>query len=136
MSSGFGVDFSQVRIHNDNEAVAMNNELQAQAFTHGRDIYFNEGKFDPDSAAGKFLLAHELAHVVQQDEGKLQKNISRSPSQQVPGISTPIPAGTNTTPAGDFEITINGAKVIIKPDTHSRRKGKDAKTNVTSSGEG
>ena len=78
--------------------------------------------------AGKFLLAHELTHVVQQDEGKLQKNINRSPSQQVPGISTPIPAGMNPTPAGDFEITINGAKLIIKPDTHSRRKGKDAKT--------
>ncbi|MDH7460665.1 DUF4157 domain-containing protein [Chitinophagaceae bacterium 26-R-25] len=67
MSSSFGTDFSGVRIHDDSEAVAMNEELNAQAFTRGHDIYFNEGKFDPNSATGKFLLAHELTHVVQQE---------------------------------------------------------------------
>lgn len=66
MNNSFGTDFSNVHIHNDTEAVNLNNELHAQAFTHGRDIYFNEGKFDPNSSQGKFLLAHELTHVVQQ----------------------------------------------------------------------
>ena len=70
MSAKFGVDFSGVRIHDDSEAVGLAKELQAQAFTHGRDIYFNEGKFDPESGAGKNLLAHELTHVVQQAGGK------------------------------------------------------------------
>lgn len=66
MSSSFGVDFNDVNIHNDSESAEMNKELGAQAFTHGRDIYFNKGKFDPESIQGKKLLAHELTHVVQQ----------------------------------------------------------------------
>ena len=66
MNSAFGVDFSNVRLHHDSEAANMNKELNAQAFTHGNDVYFNQGKFDPDSTRGKFLLAHELTHVVQQ----------------------------------------------------------------------
>jgi hypothetical protein len=77
MNNSFGVDFSNVRIHNNSEAVNMNQELQAQAFTHGRDIYFNEGKFDPNSAQGKFLLAHELTHVVQQGEGQPADEVQR-----------------------------------------------------------
>lgn len=66
MSSSFGLDFSDVNIHTDNESAEMNKELGAQAFTHGKDIYFNKGKFDPESVQGKKLLAHELTHVVQQ----------------------------------------------------------------------
>jgi len=77
MSSSFGVDFSNVRIHTGNESAAMNKELQAQAFTHGRDIYFGRGKYDPESANGKFLLAHELTHVVQQGAGMNEKNIQK-----------------------------------------------------------
>ncbi|CAL2082259.1 DUF4157 domain-containing protein [Tenacibaculum sp. 190524A05c] len=66
MESGFGADFSGVRVHNDNNAVQMNQELGSQAFTNGNDIYFNEGKYDPESDSGKHLLAHELTHTVQQ----------------------------------------------------------------------
>src|SRR6185503_16695411 len=66
MNSSFGADFSEVNVHDDSEAVNMNKELNAQAFTHGRDIYFNEGKYNPENREGKFLLAHELTHVVQQ----------------------------------------------------------------------
>jgi uncharacterized protein DUF4157 len=76
MSSSFGADFSNVRVHNDNEAANLNKELNAQAFTHGSDIYFNEGKFNPQNPEGKHLLAHELTHVVQQS-GK-QALVSRS----------------------------------------------------------
>ncbi len=66
MESSFGRDFSGVNIHTDQDAVAMNKELGAQAFTHGNDVYFNSGKYNPDSSTGKHLLAHELTHVVQQ----------------------------------------------------------------------
>src|SRR5690606_1881665 len=55
-----------VRIHTGADSVQMNRELGAQAFTHGRDIYFNEGKYNPSSPDGQRLLAHELTHVVQQ----------------------------------------------------------------------
>jgi hypothetical protein len=66
MNSSFGVDFSKVRIHHDTAAARLCCELNAQAFTHGLDIFFNEGKYNPESTEGKLLLAHELTHVAQQ----------------------------------------------------------------------
>ncbi|MBW4441972.1 MAG: DUF4157 domain-containing protein [Plectolyngbya sp. WJT66-NPBG17] len=70
-----GVDFSQVRVHTDSNALMMNQALNAQAFTHGQDIYFGIGKYDPTSETGKRLLAHELTHVVQQS-GTIQRQSS------------------------------------------------------------
>ncbi|HEX7904861.1 MAG TPA: DUF4157 domain-containing protein [Chitinophagaceae bacterium] len=66
MGKSMGADFSKVRIHTGKGPEAMNKSLNAHAFTHGSDIYFNSGKYDPDSTSGKHLLAHELTHVVQQ----------------------------------------------------------------------
>jgi murein DD-endopeptidase MepM/ murein hydrolase activator NlpD len=62
----FGHDFGRVRIHADGEAADAAQRLGAQAFTRGRDIYFAAGRFQPHSAVGQRLVAHELAHVVQQ----------------------------------------------------------------------
>jgi Domain of unknown function (DUF4157) len=78
MEPRFGADFSGVRIHTDSQAVQMSRELKAQAFTHGQDIYMGAEKYDPNSDAGKRLLAHELTHVVQQSGGAVQPAISRS----------------------------------------------------------
>lgn len=72
MESAFGADFSKVRIHNDSSSKKMSNDLGAQAFAHGNDIYFNEGKYDPNSSSGSHLLAHELTHTIQQG-GAVQK---------------------------------------------------------------
>jgi hypothetical protein len=77
MNASFGRDFSEVRIHNDSEAADLSQDLQALAFTHGRDIYFNSGKFDTSSGEGKHLLAHELTHVVQQGAGKAANEVQR-----------------------------------------------------------
>lgn len=71
MEPRFGVDFGQVRIHTDHQAAQMNRELGAQAFTHGRDIYFGAGKYNTRSNEGKKLLAHELTHVIQQNKVNL-----------------------------------------------------------------
>jgi hypothetical protein len=62
MEPHFGADLSQVRVHTGGEAVQMNRELNAQAFTHGSDVYFGSGK----SPGNNELTAHELTHVVQQ----------------------------------------------------------------------
>ena len=72
MESSFGVDFSNVRLHTGGDAVQMNKDLSAQAFTHGSDIYFNSGKYDSNSNSGKHLLAHELTHVVQQNSAQIR----------------------------------------------------------------
>ncbi|MBS1510474.1 MAG: DUF4157 domain-containing protein [Bacteroidetes bacterium] len=69
MESRFGTDFSNVKIHTGGEAIQLSRELNAKAFTTGNDIYFNEGQYNPGSAAGKHLLAHELTHTVQQSRG-------------------------------------------------------------------
>ncbi|MCF6358780.1 MAG: DUF4157 domain-containing protein, partial [Draconibacterium sp.] len=77
MEGSFGANFSGVKIHTDSTAVQLNKELGAQAFTAGKDIYFNEGKYSPDSRNGKKLLAHELTHSVQQGAAQVQPFIQR-----------------------------------------------------------
>ncbi|MEW5857473.1 MAG: DUF4157 domain-containing protein [Cyanobacteriota bacterium] len=69
MEPRIGANFSSVRVHTDSNAIQMNRELNAQAFTHGSDVYFGAGKYNPSSSDGKHLLAHELTHVVQQSGG-------------------------------------------------------------------
>jgi hypothetical protein len=66
MESRFGADFSQVRIHTSSEAAQISDGLNAQAFTHGNDIFFNDGKSNFGATENKKLLAHELTHVIQQ----------------------------------------------------------------------
>jgi hypothetical protein len=66
MGNAFGADFSGVKIHTDTNAVQMNQQLGARAFTYGNNIYFNNGEYNPESSNGKRLLAHELTHVTQQ----------------------------------------------------------------------
>lgn len=66
MEPHFGADFSGVKVHTGADAAVLNRQLQAQAFTHGEDIYMGEGRYEPGTDAGKRLLAHELTHVVQQ----------------------------------------------------------------------
>ncbi len=66
MESAIGADFGGVNVHTDNNAVQMNQDLGAKAFTHGSDIYFNQGQYDTNSSGGQHLLAHELTHTVQQ----------------------------------------------------------------------
>ncbi|MEO8108812.1 MAG: DUF4157 domain-containing protein [Ginsengibacter sp.] len=71
MSAGFGFNFSRVKIHTDDGAAKMNRQLKAKAFTVGDDIYFSQNNYDPSSQSGKHLLAHELAHTVQQSSNRL-----------------------------------------------------------------
>jgi Domain of unknown function (DUF4157) len=79
MERGFGVDFSRVRIHSDAGARRASEALNAEAFTFGRDIYFAAGCFVPDSKRGRHLLAHELAHTIQQGQSR---PLRRSASHQ------------------------------------------------------
>ncbi len=61
-----GTDLGKVRVHRDEQSAALAGELGARAFTNREDIYFNRGEYNPDTRAGTHLLAHELAHVRQQ----------------------------------------------------------------------
>src|SRR5262245_53777196 len=69
MEGFFGADLGDVRVHTDEPAASLAEDLSAEAFTLGRDVYFGRGKFDTSSRAGRGLLAHELTHVLQQKKG-------------------------------------------------------------------
>lgn len=95
MEAGFGTDFSDVRIHTGTAAESMSKEIGAQAFTHKSDIYFNQGKFNPNSKDGKRLLAHELTHTIQQ--GAVA---NAAPSEAKEAAIEKEEAGATQTPSG------------------------------------
>lgn len=101
MEPRFGYDFSRVRIHTDAKAAASADAISATAYAVGNDVVFGTGAYQPSSAAGAKLLAHELTHVVQQGSGRAAPNVSRL----VSGL-TRCPANTNGTgadPQADLE---------------------------------
>lgn len=69
MGEALGADFSDVRVHTGRESSSLSQELSALAFTTGHDVFFGEGQYNPHSAGGQELIAHELTHVVQQSSG-------------------------------------------------------------------
>jgi len=77
MEPRFGFRFDAVRVHADAEADALNRALSAEAFTLGTHLYFRAGRFNPSTEGGRRLLAHELAHVVQQSEGRVGGTVQR-----------------------------------------------------------
>jgi ribosomal protein S18 acetylase RimI-like enzyme len=68
MEAAFGADFSTVRVHIGPQA----SRIGAIAFTTGDDLYFAPGQFQPESIKGQQLIGHELAHVVQQRQGRVR----------------------------------------------------------------
>lgn len=72
-----GTNFDQVRVHTNPEADALNRQLNAKAFTTGRDIFFRQGAYEPSSIAGQKLIAHELTHVIQQSTGMVNSSGKR-----------------------------------------------------------
>ena len=69
MEASMGHDFGDVRVHTGSNAATAAKSVQAQAFTVGNELVFNEGKYNPSSAEGQRTIAHELTHVVQQRSG-------------------------------------------------------------------
>lgn len=67
MESRLGERFDDVRIHTDEEAAGKALDVGANAYTIGRDIYFGKGNYAPHDREGQRLIAHELAHVIQQN---------------------------------------------------------------------
>lgn len=81
----FGYDFSGVRVHMDGEAAVGAQAVQARAYTIGSDIVFGAGEYAPATAQGKRLIAHELAHVVQQAQGPPQVQRFTEPGHKMIG---------------------------------------------------
>jgi hypothetical protein len=106
MEPRFGADFSEVRVHTGSNAIQMNRNVGAQAFTHGSDIYFGKGR----SPSNLELTAHELTHVVQQGgaSAMLQRQhvadtgFRYTPPASVPRSIVEIQGIVGTTPDGVY----------------------------------
>jgi hypothetical protein len=77
MEQRFGHDFSRIRIHADGAAARSAQDIGASAYTFGHDVVFGADRFLPSTEQGRLLLAHELAHVVQQSAGPDQPRVQR-----------------------------------------------------------
>lgn len=93
MEPRFGADFSAVRLHTGKEAAQLNRMVNAQAFTHGQNIYLGEGKTNLESSEGKHLLAHELTHTIQQGASPVQRQPQKSGSNTRGAEGLPMFAG-------------------------------------------
>lgn len=98
MESSFDTDFSSVRVHPDSSKAP---DVGALAFTQGTDIHFAPGQFKPDTASGQQLLGHELTHVIQQAEGRVQ------PTTEIAGMSV------NDDVSLEHEADVLGAKAAL-----------------------
>ena len=101
MESRFGRDFGDVRVHADHSA-SESAAIDALAYTMGSHIVFGQGQFAPGSEAGQRLLAHELAHVAQQDAagGTIRRQLDpNAPPTQAPAPATAAPPAQASNPA-------------------------------------
>jgi hypothetical protein len=100
----FGLDFSHVQLHTDSAAYASANSLNANAYTYRNNIVFGSGQYAPGTTAGRLLIAHELAHVVQQQSGGKVNNVQRD-------LATPPP---KEAPAPQDALSEDDIKKAIK----------------------
>ena len=107
MEARFRADLSQVRVHTGSEAVEMNKDLNAQAFTHGKDIYFGSGRYNPGSSEGKHLLAHELTHVIQQT-GAVQ------PKLEMGHVATEYKQDANQARNGNASESLGSSQKVVQ----------------------
>jgi hypothetical protein len=110
----FGADLSAVRLHDSPQAAATARQISARAFTAGQDIGFAPGQFAPHTAAGQKLLAHELAHTLQNNGTTLRR---APPDGGAPPAADPAP-GTAPAPASGTTGT-----PVTAPDTGAAQPG-------------
>lgn len=123
----FGVDLSAVRVHTDSAAQQSARDIHADAYTVGRDIVFGAGQYAPGTPTGRRLLAHELAHVVQQAAAggppriAMRQESDASPSGfqlQAPPLEWSPPGGSLTTSSTTYELTAFGTDSAELTDEH------------------
>lgn len=102
-----GTDLGDVNIHTSPQAHDMSESINAKAFTHGQDIYFKQGNYNPDSKEGKELLAHEVAHTVQQREGLSRKIQKQNNAQTTTTTTTPNDDNTSRNMQVGFYLSIS-----------------------------
>jgi len=82
MGAKMGADFGGIRVHTGRKAIQFNRELGSRAFTVGNHIFFNRGEYQPSSSTGKWLMAHELVHTIQQGLGMSSEKIQKQDDEE------------------------------------------------------
>ena len=114
----FGHNFGNVRVHADERAAESARAVHASAYTVGNDLVFAAGRYDPATATGHRLLAHELTHVVQQGQGGRQGVLQRAsgadPESTARGEELALTAELGST----HEVVIDGRPydLLVNPD--------------------
>jgi hypothetical protein len=124
MEPRFGCDFGHVRVHADGKAAESASALDARAYTVGHHLVFGAGQYVPENAAGKVLLAHELAHVVQQMRHPAPV-IRRAPLDALKDYTTRTKVWDKDAKAIDLAITQSPTLDRFRP-----KKARKAEGNV------
>lgn len=114
----FGASFSSISIHTDAVSDKLNRSLNARAFTIGNDIFFRNGAFNPGSKSGKELIAHELAHAVQQENLKEIPLIQRRIGIRTSFVEIEPSSGCGGTGFQVGEETPEGVDFLTQPEIH------------------
>jgi hypothetical protein len=109
MQSAFGADFSGVRVHSGFAAQEASDRLEARAFTIGTDIAFGPGEYQPGTPVGDALIAHELAHVVQQQSS----DVDGAPMAKGEAQSSALEEEADVSAVGAVVSTLGGAKRLF-----------------------
>ena len=120
-----GRDFSAVRVHTDSKAAESAQSISAQAYTFGKDVVFDSGKYEPATESGRRLLTHELAHVVQQQNTPRTNGTLRIGDPHETSEGEADRAARQTTPLS-FAMSSTPATIARKEKDQVKSKGKDA----------
>jgi len=115
--SSLGTDLSSVRIHTGNESANAASAVGAKAYTLGNHIHFGPGYYDPSSNSGQHLLAHEVAHTVQNQGGAVSARYKLEVS--TPGDSIEIEADHAA------DAMVNGRTAVVSAGAHVQRVARE-----------
>jgi Domain of unknown function (DUF4157) len=143
MGQRFGHDFSRVRVYTGEEAGRSAQDVNANAYTIGQNIVFDEGQFAPSTHEGQRLLAHELAHTIQQEDAR---KLAMTTDLQVGHRNDPTTRAANSvahsmlpsrSDRGETETTLvkKTEQTILQRDSDEESKGSNTPERASDEGD-
>ncbi len=129
MEPRFGHDFSQVRVHTDVQAAESARAVNAVAYAVGRNVVFGAGQYNPATTAGRWILAHELTHVVQQGGQHvaagvaLESGRSDTYEQQADTVASAVGRDLSRAPASALSSRVAPKLMLLTPDQFRAQLG-------------
>lgn len=117
MEPRFGYDFSAVRVHTDSASSRSAEDVSARAYTVGHHVVFRQGEYTPNTPLGQRLLAHELAHVIQQSPGEAM--LQRAETDTTPDCATVVES------KADVNTYVNAHLAAARKSAGPSGSGKD-----------